>query len=92
LDLKPESPVVLHKVLDLYTETEQWKKAIEILGRLASIERDPRRRGKFYCTAGFIYSGALKSTDEAIGPWARSTARACATSTLPSRPSRWSAA
>jgi tetratricopeptide (TPR) repeat protein len=57
---------VLHKVLELYTKTEQWKKAIEILGRLASIERDPRRRGKFYYTAGVIYRDALKSTDEAI--------------------------
>lgn len=66
VELKPESHVVLHKVLDLYTKTEQWKKAIEILGRLASIERDPRRRGRFYYTAGVIYRDALKSTDEAI--------------------------
>ncbi len=66
VELKPDSYVVLHKVLDLYTKTEAWKKAIEILGRLASIEKDSRRRGKFYYTAGVIYRDALKSTDEAI--------------------------
>jgi len=66
VEIKPESHVVLHKVLDLYTKTEQWKKAIEILGRIAVIEKDPLRRGKFYYTAGVIYRDALKATDEAI--------------------------
>ena len=66
VDLKPNDHVTLHKVLDLYTKTEQWKKAIEILGRIAGIEKDSLRRGKFYYTAGVIYRDALKSTDEAI--------------------------
>src|SRR5262249_22058690 len=47
VELKPESHVVLHKVLDLYTKTEQWKKAIEILGRIATIEKNALRRGRF---------------------------------------------
>lgn len=66
VELKPESHVLLHKVLDLYTRTEQWKKAIEILNRIAGIEKDPLRRGKFYYTAAVIYRDALKSTDESI--------------------------
>lgn len=66
IDLKPESHVTLHKVLELYTKTEQWKKGTEILGRLAQLEHDTLRRGKFYYTAGVIYRDALKGTDEAI--------------------------
>ena len=66
IEIKPDSHVTLHKVLELYTKTEQWKKAIEILGRLAQLEHDMLRRGKFYYTAGVIYRDALKSTDEAI--------------------------
>ncbi|MCS6914793.1 MAG: tetratricopeptide repeat protein [Myxococcales bacterium] len=66
VELKPDSHVVLHKILDLYTKTEQWKKAIEILNRIAAIEKDPLRRGKFYYTAAVIFRDALKSSDEAI--------------------------
>ncbi len=66
VELKPESHVVLHKVLDLYTKTEQWKKAIEVLHRIAGIEKDNLRRGKFFYTAGVIFRDALKATDEAI--------------------------
>ena len=52
----PRATSVLHKVLDLYTKTEQWKKAIEILGRIATIEKDAAAsRGKFFYTAGVIY-------------------------------------
>ena len=57
---------MLHKVLDLYTKTEQWKKAIEVLHRIAGIEKDNLRRGKFFYTAGVIFRDALKATDEAI--------------------------
>lgn len=66
LDLKPENYVVLHKILELYTKTEQWKNATEILSRLICIEREPRRRGKYYYTAGIIYRDALQSVDEAL--------------------------
>jgi len=66
VELKPDSHMVLHKVLDLYTKTEQWKKAVEVLNRIATIEKDPLRRGKFYYTAAVIFRDALKSTDESI--------------------------
>ena len=66
LDNKADHIPTLHKVLELYTKTEQWKKAIEILQKLAQLEHEPLRRGKFYYTAAVIFRDALKATDESI--------------------------
>jgi tetratricopeptide (TPR) repeat protein len=66
LELRPEDHVVLHKVLELYHETSQWKKMIEILVRITDLEKDPLRRGKYFYTAAVIYRDELKALDEAI--------------------------
>ena len=44
LEVRPGNHVILHKVLDLYSETKQWKKAVEIIERIADLEKDPIRR------------------------------------------------
>jgi len=66
LEVRPGNHVILHKVLDLYSETKQWKKAIEIITQIAELEKDPIRKGKYYHAAARIMRDEVKSTDEAI--------------------------
>jgi golgin subfamily B member 1 len=53
LELRPNAHHLLHDVLDLFTETKQWKKAVEILMRLAGTEKG-RLRAKYLEAAGNI--------------------------------------
>jgi golgin subfamily B member 1 len=66
LEVRAGNHVILHKVLDLYSETKQWKKAIEIITQIADLEKDPIRKGKYFHAAARIMRDEVKSTDEAI--------------------------
>jgi tetratricopeptide (TPR) repeat protein len=65
LELKPGDHKLLHDVLDLFTETKQWKKAVEILLKLAGLETG-RLRAKYLEAAGNITNYELHAADEAI--------------------------
>jgi tetratricopeptide (TPR) repeat protein len=65
LDVKPDARGLLVDVLELLTETKQWKKAVEILLRLANIETG-RVKAKYLQTAGQITNIELHSPDEAV--------------------------
>jgi tetratricopeptide (TPR) repeat protein len=65
LAIDPGSHVVLHKLLELYTETKQWKRAVEIVVRLTELESDPGLRAKYFYTAAVIYRDEVKALDEA---------------------------
>ena len=52
-------------MLDLFTETKQWKKAIEILMQLAELESG-KVKAKYLVAAGNIANYELHSTDEAV--------------------------
>jgi len=65
LEVKPDARNLLVDVLELLHETKQWKKAVEILMRLASLETG-RAKAKYLETAGMITSTELHSPDEAV--------------------------
>jgi tetratricopeptide (TPR) repeat protein len=65
LDLKPDARNLLVDVLELLHETKQWKKAVEILMRLANLETG-RAKAKYLETAGIITNTELHSPDEAV--------------------------
>jgi hypothetical protein len=65
LEVKPDARGLLADVLELLTETKQWKKAVEILLRLAAIETG-RVKAKYLQTAGQITNAELHSPDEAV--------------------------
>jgi lipopolysaccharide biosynthesis regulator YciM len=44
LEVTPEDHQLLQKVLDLYTETKQWKKVVEIIERFVALEPDTSAR------------------------------------------------
>ena len=66
LELAPEDRQLLQKVLDLYIETQQWRKAVEVMERFVARERDPFRRGVYFHAAATVCRDELKSLDEAI--------------------------
>jgi len=58
-------------LLDLYTETEQWAKSIEIIERFVELEQEPIRKGAYLQAAGTICRDKTKAVDEAIGYYDR---------------------
>ena len=65
LEIRPGDHKLLHDVLDLFTETKQWKKAVEILLKLAGLEKG-KLRAKYLEAAGNITNYELHAADEAI--------------------------
>ncbi|MCX5745950.1 MAG: hypothetical protein NT062_26020, partial [Proteobacteria bacterium] len=60
------SRVLLHKLLESFTEKREWKKAIETLDQLSAQETSPDRRARFHYTAGVIARDELADTDLAV--------------------------
>ena len=65
LNFKPGDRQVLHNLLDLFSDTKQWKKAMEILTKLAELESG-KLKAKYLVAAGNIANYELHSTDEAV--------------------------
>jgi tetratricopeptide (TPR) repeat protein len=65
LNFKPTDHQLLHNLLDLFSETKQWKKAMEILGKLADLD-DGKVKARYLVAAGNIANYELHSTDEAV--------------------------
>jgi golgin subfamily B member 1 len=65
LNFKPSDRQLLHNLLDLFSETKQWKKAMEILMKLAELESG-KVKARFLVAAGNIANYELHSTDEAV--------------------------
>ncbi len=66
LERDPEHRQILQKLLDLYTETEKWTHAVEIIQRFIALENDPMRKGAYYQAAGTICRDKIKAIDEAV--------------------------
>ena len=66
LGVQADSRLVLSKLLDLYQEARQWNEAVEILTRLAELERDLSRQSKYYYTIGVIQRDELKDNFQAV--------------------------
>jgi len=64
--LAPNSRVLLHKLLEAYTEQKSWKKAIDALDHLSAQETSEDRRARFHYTAAVIARDELKDADLAI--------------------------
>ena len=66
LETSPNDHSLLQKVLELYTTTEQWKKAVEVIEQFTKLEKDALRRGSYFQAAGTICRDKLKSHDQAV--------------------------
>ncbi len=65
LEVAPDDHQLLQKLLELYSETKQWKKAVETIERFVSLESDGPRKGAYYYAAATLCRDELKSPDEA---------------------------
>ncbi|HVZ74315.1 MAG TPA: tetratricopeptide repeat protein [Polyangia bacterium] len=65
LNLRPTDHQLLHNLLDLFSDTKQWKKAMEILGKLAELDTG-KVKARYLVAAGNIANYELHSTDEAV--------------------------
>src|SRR5690606_21316104 len=72
IQLRPGSHVLLHKSLELYTETKQWRRAIDMLAALAGTENEARRRAKYHYAAAVIARDELGDPDLAVEQFGRS--------------------
>jgi len=63
---QPSGHVLLHKLLDAYSEQKQWRRAVEILDALAGLETSPSRRTKYWYAAAVIARDELADTEVAV--------------------------
>ncbi|MGE5182707.1 MAG: tetratricopeptide repeat protein [Acidobacteriota bacterium] len=66
LKIAPASRVLLHKVLEAFTEQRQWRKAVETLDQLSALEDAPDRRARFHYTAAVIARDELHDVELAV--------------------------
>ena len=66
LKIAPASRVLLHKLLEAFTEQRQWRRAIETLDQLSALEDSPERRARFHYTAAVIARDELTDHDLAV--------------------------
>ncbi|HEY1550644.1 MAG TPA: tetratricopeptide repeat protein, partial [Kofleriaceae bacterium] len=66
LELAPEDRQLLQKVLDLFIDTKQWRRAVEIMERFVGLETDAFKRGVYLHAAATVCRDELKALDEAV--------------------------
>ena len=66
LTIAPASRVLLHKLLEAFTEQRQWRRAIETLDQLSALEDSPDRRARFHYTAAVIARDELHDQELAV--------------------------
>ena len=66
LELQPDNHVLLHKLLNLYTSTEQWQQAVEVIERIANLEKNEQRIAKYHYSIALVYRDKIKDADQSI--------------------------
>jgi tetratricopeptide (TPR) repeat protein len=65
LTLRPDDPVTLHEVFEIYTQARDWAQAVEILERLVKVEGG-KTRARLLVAMGNILNYQLKVTERAV--------------------------
>jgi golgin subfamily B member 1 len=66
LVLEPTNHVLLHKLLQLYQETKQWKEAADIIQRVSDLDARVSSKAKYAYTIGVILRDELKDVEGAL--------------------------
>ncbi|MBI4701491.1 MAG: tetratricopeptide repeat protein [Deltaproteobacteria bacterium] len=59
LDLRPDDHLLQHKMLQLYQQTQQWDRVVDILQRIAEADPKPDRRSRYLFTMAQVYRDKL---------------------------------
>ncbi len=65
LKIWPDERSIMHRLLELYTDTKQWKQSVQLLERLAALAGDATR-GPYFVAAGNILAEELNARGDAI--------------------------
>jgi len=65
LKIWPDERSIMHRLLELYTDTKQWKQSVQLLARLALLA-DDATRAPYFVAAGNILAEELHARSEAI--------------------------
>jgi len=65
LKIWPDERSIMHRLLELYTDTKQWKQSVQLLARLATLA-DDATRAPYFVAAGNILAEELQARAEAI--------------------------
>lgn len=65
LDERPDDRGILVKLMQLYSESEDWSKLVDVVLRLAEFNPDPKAKGKYLMTAAIVTERQLKDPSEA---------------------------
>jgi golgin subfamily B member 1 len=65
LKIWPDERSIMHRLLELYTDTKQWKQSVQLLARLATLT-DDATRAPYFVAAGNILAEELQARAEAI--------------------------
>jgi tetratricopeptide (TPR) repeat protein len=70
LKIWPDERSIMHRLLELLTETKQWKQSVQLLARLAELA-EGLQRGPYYVAAANIFAEELRSPTEAVEAFER---------------------
>jgi tetratricopeptide (TPR) repeat protein len=65
LELEPDNPATLHKILDIFTVLERWRDCIEVLERLSSAQDNKQIQAKYLWAGGLVLRDNLQDSDAA---------------------------
>jgi len=65
LEIKPDDPVTLHEVFEIYTNAREWARSVEVLERLVKVETG-KTRARYLVAMGNILNHELKTTERAV--------------------------
>ncbi|HEU4412622.1 MAG TPA: tetratricopeptide repeat protein [Polyangiaceae bacterium] len=65
-DIRPDDHALLHKLLMLYPQTENWAKMIDTVQALAELETQPERKSKYIYTLAQLYRDKENDLNRAV--------------------------
>ncbi len=66
LEERPDDRRLLTKLMQLYSEEQDWAQLVEVVSRLAEFVKEPKQRAKYMQTAGSVLWRQLKNGDRAL--------------------------
>jgi tetratricopeptide (TPR) repeat protein len=66
LDLEPQDHKLLHRLLELYGQTHQWERMVDVLQRIADLEMQPNRKSRYLYTMAQLYRDKLEDQSRAV--------------------------
>src|SRR6185436_15977034 len=70
LEIWPDERSIMHRLLELLSETRQWKQSVALLIKLAE-QTEPEYRAPYYVAAGNILSDEMGAVPEAVDVYER---------------------